>query len=159
MAMDISKSSFYQAFGSKHEVFERCLVLFRERQARTMTAALDNSPSGKAFIQHMFQSAAREACSGNPPRGCLIMNTATELSGRDAIVASLVGQGREQFAAVFRSAIERAQAAGEISPEKDAEILSRYVMSTISGLKTMAKAGMPAPAIEEVAEVALTALA
>jgi TetR/AcrR family transcriptional repressor of nem operon len=158
-AMAISKSSFYQAFCSKHALFERCLTLFRERQVGAMRAALERSPSGKAFIRQMLQSAAKEACSGAPPRGCLIMNTATEFSGRDAIIADLVGQGAEQFAGVFRVAVERAQAAGEIAQDKDAELLGRYVVTTMSGLKTMAKAGMPAPAIDQVAEVALAALA
>lgn len=156
--MDISKSSFYLAFGSKHELFERCLMAFRERQVGRMTTALEQAPSGKAFLRTMLLSAARDASSDEPPKGCLIMNTATEFSGRDAVVADLVEQGTRQFADVFQAAIERAQADGEITSAKDAEILSRYVVSTMSGLKTMAKAGMPAEAIEQVAEVALGAL-
>lgn len=86
------------------------------------------------------------------------MNTATEFSGRDAVIAGLVDEGTRQFSGVFQKAIERAQADGEIAAEKNAEVLACYVVSTISGLKTMAKAGMPATAIEDVAEVALSAL-
>jgi TetR/AcrR family transcriptional regulator, transcriptional repressor for nem operon len=157
-AMDISKSSFYQAFGSKHEVFERCLLLFRQRQVGQMTKALAQSPSAKDFLRSMLQSAAREAATCNSPKGCLIMNTATEFSGRDAVISGLVGEGARQFADVFQKAIERAQSAGEIDPAKNAEVLSRYIVTTISGLKTMAKAGMPATAIDDVAEVALSAL-
>lgn len=157
-AMNISKSSFYQAFGSKHELFERCLQAFRERQVGRMTAALERSSSGKEFLRSMLLSAAREATVNEQPKGCLIMNTATEFSGRDAVIAGLVDEGTRQFSGVFQKAIERAQADGEIAAEKNAEVLARYVVSTISGLKTMAKAGMPATAIEDVAEVALSAL-
>lgn len=157
-AMNISKSSFYQAFGSKHELFERCLQAFRERQVGRMTAALERSSSGKTFLRTMLLSAAREATASEQPKGCLIMNTATEFSGRDTVIAGLVDEGTRQFSGVFQKAIERAQADGEIAAEKNAEVLARYVVSTISGLKTMAKAGMPAPAIEDVAEVALSAL-
>jgi TetR/AcrR family transcriptional repressor of nem operon len=57
-AMDISKSSFYQAYGSKHEIFERCLQLFRERHVRQMSMALEQSPSGKAFLRGMLRSVA-----------------------------------------------------------------------------------------------------
>lgn len=158
LAMGISKSSFYQTFGSKHELFQRCLQLFRERQVGQMMAALEQAPSGRAFLRGMFKSAANEAVANVYPKGCLIMNTATEFSGRDAIVADLVGKGTSQFTEVFRCAIERAQSMGEIDAGKDAEVLARYVVTTISGLKTMAKAGMSATAIEEVAELALTAL-
>lgn len=157
-AMDISKSSFYQAFGSKHELFERCLKAFRERQVGRMTAALKQAPSGKAFLRSMLMAAAHEAATDEHPKGCLIMNAATEFSGRDAVVADLVGESARQFAGVFQAAIQRAQSEGEIDAKKDAEVLARYVVSTMSGLKTMAKAGMPAAAIEDVTEVALSAL-
>jgi len=158
-AMDISKSSFYQAFGSKHELFERCLKAFRERQVERMNAALAQTSSGKEFLRNMLLAAARDSATTEFPKGCLIMNTATEFSGRDVVVADLVGEGARQFAGVFRTAIERAQADGEIAADRDAEVLARYVVSTISGLKTMAKTGLPAAAIEDVAEVALTVLA
>lgn len=157
-AMDISKSSFYQAFGSKHELFERCLKAFRERQVSRMTTALEESPSGKAFLRTMLMAAAQEAATTEHPKGCLIMNTATEFSGRDAVVADLVGEGARQFAGVFQAAIQRAQSEGQIDAKKDAEVLARYVVSTMSGLKTMAKAGMPATAIKDITEVALSAL-
>jgi len=158
-AMDISKSSFYQAFGSKHELFERCLMAFRERQVDRMGIALEQAPSGRDFLRMMLMAAAREGAASEHPKGCLIMNTATEFSGRDAVVADLVGEGTRQFASVFQTAIERAQSEGEIDVSKNAEVLARYMVSTMSGLKTMAKAGMPTAFIEEVAEVALSALA
>lgn len=157
-AMRISKSSLYHAFGNKHELFERCLKVFRERQVGKMTAALEQAPSAKAFLRTMLMAVANEAATDSHPKGCLIMNTATEFSGRDAVVAELVSEGTSQFAAVFQTAIERAQLNGEIDANKDSKILARYVVSAMSGLKTMAKAGMPALAIEDLAEVALSAL-
>lgn len=156
--MDISKSSFYQAYGSKHELFEQCLARFRERQVGRMRAALGSAGSGKGFIRSMLASIVADAGSLQTPKGCLIMNTATEFAGRDAVVARLVGHATNDFTDVFAAAIKQAQSAGEISTEKDAEALARFVVSTISGLKTMVKAGFSAKAVEEVAEVALTAL-
>lgn len=157
-AMEISKSSFYQAFGSKHELFEACLRLFRERQVARMRRALEKAPSGLDFVRDMVRAAAREATSRQAPKGCLIMNTATELSGRDVVIADLVGEGARQFAAVFRDAVERAQSSGDISRDKEPVVLAGYIVSTISGLKTMAKAGMPAAALDDIANVALAAL-
>ncbi|HRP95082.1 MAG TPA: helix-turn-helix domain-containing protein [Rhodocyclaceae bacterium] len=157
-AMGISRSSFYQAFGSKHALFERCLAAFRERQVERMTRALEQAPSGKAFLRASLQALVREAADGSLPKGCLIMNTATEFAGRDPAVARLVSDGTGAFAEVFRAAVVRAQAEGEIAAERDAAVLARYMVSTISGLRTMVKAGLPPAAVEEVVEVALGAL-
>lgn len=157
-AMGISKSSFYQAFGSKHALFERCLVAFRERQVQRMTHALARAPSGKAFLLASLHASVREAAAGGTPKGCLIMNTATEFSGRDPTVARLVSESTSAFAEVFRAAVVRAQADGEIATDRDPDVLARFMVSTVSGLRTMLKAGMSPAALEEVAEVAIGAL-
>lgn len=156
-AMGLSKSSFYQAFGSKHELFQRCLALFRERQVKRMLSALQRAPSGREFLRGILRSTAQEARAACP-KGCLIMNTATEFAGRDPIVAELVADGTRDFAGVFRAAVIRAQEEGDVARDRDPDTLARYVVTTMSGLKTMVKAGLSPAAVTEVAEVALGAL-
>lgn len=156
-AMGLSKSSFYQAFGSKHELFQRCLALFRERQVKRMMSALKRAPSGLEFLHGVLRSTVQEARTA-APKGCLIMNTATEFSGRDPAVSELVADGARDFAGVFRAAVIRAQEEGDISPAQNADTLAHYVVTTVSGLKTMVKAGLSPTTITEVAEVALGAL-
>lgn len=157
-AMALSKSSFYQAFGSKQQLFETCLAHFRERQVRRMNAALAVAPSGLEFLQKFLRAVASETRARSCPKGCLIMNTATEFAGRDSSIATLVEQGVSRFAEVFRTAVERAQREGDIAAERDAETLARYIVSTISGLKTMIKAGASPQTAEAIADVALHAL-
>lgn len=157
-AMGIAKSSFYQTFGSKRELFQRCLVAFRERQVQRMTTALERSPSGMAFLRSALRNTADEAEATGTPKGCLIMNTATEFAGRDAAIAELVSDGTRQFAGIFRAAIARAQTEGDIAPERNAQVLSEFLVTTMSGLRTMVKAGMAPAAITAVADVALGAL-
>jgi TetR/AcrR family transcriptional repressor of nem operon len=157
-AMRLSKSSFYQAFGSKHELFQSCLAVFRDRQVKRMMSALHRAPSGREFLRSVLRATAQEAHSAKTPKGCLIMNTATEFSGRDPEVAELVADGTREFAGVFRAAVVRAQEEGEIAPDRNPEVLAHYVVSTVSGLKTMVKAGLSPVMIEEVVEVALGAL-
>ncbi len=156
--MAISRSSFYQAFGSKHELFERCLALFRETQVRRMRTALTKASSGIAFLRSALQATAAEAGLTHAPKGCLIMNTATEFAGRDSTVADLVADGANDFSQVFRDAVLRAQQEGDIAPDRSADVLARYMVTAITGLKTMVKAGVPRASILEVADVALSAL-
>lgn len=157
-AMNLSKSSFYQAFGSKQQLFETCLTRFRERQAARMMHTLATAPTGLSFLRQFLRSVAKEARAADCPKGCLIMNTATEFAGRDSAVASLVEQGVSAFSEVFHAAVTRAQREGDIAAERNAEALARYIVSTVSGIKTMIKAGASAKTAEEIAEVALTAL-
>ncbi len=157
-AMGLSKSSFYQAFGSKHELFERCLVRFRNRQVGAMSRQLERSASGRAFIREVLAAHVDEAACGRPSKGCLLMNTATEFAGRDPGVGALVTEGTAALREVLSEAIRRAQAAGDIAPEAEVSALANYLLTTIAGLKAMVKAGTPPDVVAQVVDVALKAL-
>lgn len=157
-AMALSKSSFYQAFGGKHPLFEQCINRYRDKLATQMLDRLRRAKSGKAFIEESLYSLAEEVRCSEQPRGCLIMNSATEFAQRDPVVAELIAQGTEKFTNVFLAAVKRAQAEGDIPLQKNAHALARYLVSSISGLKTMAKAGTDPTTLEEIVGVVLTAL-
>lgn len=157
-AMGLSKSSFYNAFGSKHKLFEACLERFRGRQVARMREELSRSPSPLAFISEMLRLNAAEARQEGPRRGCLIMNTATEFAGRDPAVAGLVSTAARDFAGMFRQAVEKAQEQGEIPATADPDVLAHYLLTTMAGLRTMVKAGLPAEELEKVVALAVLAL-
>jgi len=157
-AMDLSKSSFYQAFSNKQRLFERCIEHFRNEQVHRLRQALDQAPSGWAFLEQCLYALAEEARGPEKPRGCLIMNTATEFAGRDPAVAQQVATGIEKLTGVFVAAVQRAQAEGNIPIEHDAPVLARYLVSSISGLRTMVKAGARPETAHDIACVVMTAL-
>lgn len=157
-AMGLSKSSFYNAFGSKHQLFEACLERFRGRQVGRMRDGLARAPSPLAFIREMLLANAVEARQEGPRRGCLIMNTATEFAGRDPAVAGLVSTAARDFAGMFRHAVEQAQAQGEIPASADPDVLAHYLLTTMAGLRTMVKAGLPADELEKVVGLAVQTL-
>ena len=158
-AMGLSKSSFYQAFGSKQQLFERCLCRYRENLAETMLANLGRATSGRQFIEDMLYSAAAEARQETKPRGCLVMNTANEFARSDETVAGWVTQGMDRFRGVFAAAVRRGQEDGTIAKDKDPETLALYLVSNMSGLKTMAKAGVAENDSKQIVRLVLAALA
>lgn len=157
-AMGLSKSSFYQAFGGKQPLFERCIQRYRESIAADMLKRLDKAASGRQFIADMLYSVADEARGPKKPCGCLVMNTANEFAQRDPAVAEWVKKGVGRFTAVFKAAVRRAQAEGEISADRDAAGLANYLVSSMSGLKTLVKAGAGEKAVKDIVRVILRAL-
>ena len=127
-AMDLSKSSFYQAFGSKQRLFERCIEHFRDDQVHRLRQALEQAGSGRVFLEQCLHTLAEEARGPQKPRGCLIMNTATEFAGREPAVAQQVATSIERLTGVFVAAVQRAQAEGDIPAGHDAPVLARYLV-------------------------------
>jgi TetR/AcrR family transcriptional repressor of nem operon len=57
----------------------------------------------------------------------------------------------------LQAAVERAQGVGDSVPEHDARILASYLVSSMSGLKTQAKAGADAQTREGIIAMILSA--
>jgi len=157
-AMQISKSSFYQTFECKHQLFQNCLDFYQNRFLSGMTDSFQKAKSGRAFIENIFHSMAENARSSGDRRGCLISNCVSELAQRDPVIAKLITKSVKQIITVFLSAIKRAQEEGDISKNKKPLPLARYLLSSMNGLTIRVKAGASPTEIEEVVQVVLTAL-
>lgn len=157
-AMRISKSSLYQAFGGKQALFERCMTRYGDEMIGALRAALHSSPSGLAFIRQFLESVLDEARGVCEARGCLVLNTANEFARRNPRIAEAVSQGLERFHGVLLAAVERAQQEGEILPGRNAAMLASYLVSSMSGLRTMSKAGAGEDTLRGIIELTLEVL-
>lgn len=156
--MGIARSSFYQAFGSKRELFMRSIDRYRGDLAADLRGQLAASDSGMDFLRATLASVADDARGRGRRRGCLVFNSAAEFGQADKQVAARIGASIDAFSAVFDAAIRRAQREGDIDPGKDAELLGRHIVCSVSGLRTLAKAGAGPREIRKLAELALAAL-
>ncbi|MGI9227790.1 MAG: TetR/AcrR family transcriptional regulator [Gammaproteobacteria bacterium] len=158
-AMQLSKSSFYQTFLSKEHLFQQCIKHYQDQMLTNLEVALKNANSGMKFISKTFLSIADEASKGSVKKGCLVMNTASEFGQKDTAIASLVKDSIDSFENVFLIAIKRAQGEKDIPAEKNAKTLAPYLVSNMSGLKSMVKAGKSRKQIKETVDVILYSLA
>ena len=157
-SMRLSKSSFYQAFESKEVLFQRCLTHYADDLVATMMASLECAPSGLAFLRATLLGVADESPVAEGPRGCLVMNTANEFGQRQPTFARLVARHAGRFERVFEHALERAEREGEWVATSSRRSMARYLVSSLSGLKTMAKAGASRATLREIATMALLVL-
>ncbi len=156
-AMNLSKSSLYQAFGSKRQLFRQCVGRYADQFAAQLRQGLSGAPSGWRFIEDFLHSVLQDLTGA--PRGCLVMNTASELGQSEPEIAQDVAQSIGRFRGILQAAVERAQREGDIAPDRDARILASYLVSSMSGLKTQAKAGADAETLKGIIGVTLKALA
>ena len=156
--MDLSKSSLYQAFGGKSQLFQRCLEHYRDSFADRMRTALDESASGLAYIEAILSSVANGTTAQMGRAGCLLINTASEFGQRDAKIANLVSRSLERFEDLFYAAVCRAQAEGDIPKSADARSLALYLATNLGGLKGMARSGASPEKIRIVVKVIMNSL-
>lgn len=157
-AMQISKSSLYQTFGDKKNLFRQCLARYIHDFANTMHQQLDAADSGWQFISQFIKSVQEDTRTAHARRGCLVMNTASGFAQRDAETASDILAGIAVFRHVLETAIRRAQHEGDMPAQADASTMALFVISSMSGLKIQVKAGVDTRSIEAIITIILKTL-
>lgn len=159
-AMGLSKSSLYETFGSKHELYLATLDHYnRTVTAKHVATAIGAHASPKAGIAAVFDGLIDSmVTSQGGCCGCFLNNSAVEVAPRDPAAARRVCDGLDQVESAFCEALGRARAAGEIPDHRDTQALARYLNSSLNGLMVMAKARPERGALEDVARIVLQAL-
>ena len=157
-AMGLSKSSLYDSFGSKHELFLKVIDSYVDGSSAIFASALTGDGPGRQAIEDMFAAIVETASGEEGQRGCFVANCAVELSGADEQASRRVALYFKQFEAAVEAALRRGQGQGNISADKDAAALARYLVSSINGIRVMAKVDPNPDTLRGIAQIALQAL-
>jgi AcrR family transcriptional regulator len=129
----LNRSSLYQEFGSKHDLFEAALECYADRVITNVLAVLrDESQPGLDSVIALFREHAQLFLQAPVNvRGCLLVNTTAELAARDERVRPAAAGYRDRLRADFTAALSRAVDEGELEPalvESRAQILASALM-------------------------------
>lgn len=143
-AIGIGRGSLYNAFHGKHELYERALHRYYERETVQLIQVLDGLGPARDRLRAALTLVLEAARDDRERRGCMVTNAAIEFADRDDTVNHLVRRTFDRQAAAFRSTIEEGQRAGEIDPELDASAAASFLLTTTNGIRVLAKAD-PSP--------------
>lgn len=155
-ALGIGRGSLYNAFHSKHALFELALRRYHEQVTVRLIELLDGPGPARERLRAALDLVVTAARGDR--RGCLMTNTAIEFAERDEVINHLVRRTFERLEAAFRGAIEEGQRAGEIDANADASALAAFFLTTINGIRVLAKADPDPRRLAALTETALRAL-
>ena len=118
-AMGINRFSLYDTFGDKRSLFLSALDRYGASIANESLSALEGAEDGMAAIRAFFLGQVERFSGEEGRRGCLMANCTAELAGRDDDAAERSRRALEGIQRAFRSALGRAQVAGDIGPDRD----------------------------------------
>lgn len=156
--MGIQRGSLYATFGSKRSLFFSVLTRYERVVTRELLAVLEAPGSGLSAIRRFFRLRVEGSLDRRRPPGCLVTNSAVELSPRDRGAAARVGRALAALEATFLRALERARGQGELAATRDVRALARFLTSSAQGLSVMAKAFPERAVLEDVVGAVLAAL-
>ncbi|MBT2488751.1 TetR/AcrR family transcriptional regulator [Streptomyces sp. ISL-96] len=158
-ATGLGRSSIYNTFKSKRDLFDRALARYMDYKNAELAALMESDLPVRQKIRTQFQRVIDEEFERDPEgRGCLVVNTAVEVAAREPEVADDLARDYRLRLAVIRAAIESGQRDGDIARDKDPAALAHFVIATIAGLKVSARVTPQRSVLESVADAALAAL-
>jgi AcrR family transcriptional regulator len=162
-ATGLGRSSIYNTFKSKHDLFQRALARYLTTMAAAQLAMLDDPerPAAdrvRAVLAQVIESEAECRVAAGRALGCLGVNTIVELAARDPAAAALVQRDTERRLAAFRAVLQAGRRDGSITSARDPDALARFLNATVAGLRVSSQGGADRAALEAVAEVAMGAL-
>lgn len=155
-ATGLGRSSIYNTFKSKHELFERALRRYMELKDAATLELLEGGGTARERIGGLLRRMIEDEHAER--LGCLVVNTGIELAPRDPEVAELLRRNYERRLEALRAVLAEGQRNGEIVPDRDPVELAHFVIATINGIRVSARSGAGREVLEAIAGTALRAL-
>jgi TetR/AcrR family transcriptional repressor of nem operon len=140
-ALGIGKGSLYNTFESKHALFELALRRYGDARVTGLLEVLNQPGPVRARLQAAFARLAAPEAAHLRRRGCLAVNSAAELGGRDEAVIAIVRSVFERMERALQATIEEGQRSGELKADDDAKEIASLLLATIIGMTVIAKTG------------------
>src|SRR5688572_89505 len=129
----LSRSSIYNSFGTKYNLFIQCLNHYKQNQYKALTLSLHRSDSSLNKIQLLFRLAIDDLTRDKDKKGCLIVNTTAELANLEDKISTFVKKNMEDFENLFQQLIKEGQQAGEINKSVSSLAVARHLYNCLVG--------------------------
>jgi len=138
-ATGINRGSLYAGFTDKRSLFLRALEHYDREHRRGFLGALERNYGPKDAILGAFRQVVASCDAGRNRKGCLLVNTALELSPHDPEIGRIVQAKLEAVESFFRNRIEAGQKDGTLRPKIPAAETARVLFALFVGLRVITR--------------------
>ena len=133
-ATGLNRSSIYNSFGSKLELYQEGLKVYRNQASRQIQKALINSDNPLEAIRKVFTLNANLR-STQKNNGCLINNCTMEMANHDTAIKNFLVNNRDEMLSIFEELIAKGQNDGCFNTNKSAKEYAMYLFTALQGLR------------------------
>jgi len=156
--LGINRSSIYNTYTDKRTLFKMALQRYQQKETNAMVTMLGKADNAKKAIKQVFSGLIKESVEDVLLKGCLMVNTGMELSGTDGEIGEIVKKNNKSVEDALTKIIEKGQKDGQFSAKQDARTYARFIFGNITAIKVAARSGTPQRVLEDIADVAMSAI-
>jgi TetR/AcrR family transcriptional regulator, transcriptional repressor for nem operon len=156
--LGISRSSLYDTFGDKHQLYITALKSYQQAETAQRNSILNKPIPAKAAIRELLDLTILELINDKQHKGCFLINSAVETAPHDKEVNTIICQNEQALETAFYEVILRGQKNGEIPTKQDARALARFIFNTIVGFRVTGKSATDKSVFEDIVRLTLSVL-
>ena len=139
--LGISRSSLYDTFKGKQELFDRVLDIYRKSHEEGLKNFMSQQEDVIAGLRMIFQKVIWDDHKDEACKGCMVVNTTIELlpSNSDSFENQVASAHKADMEGLFRDFLQKGVDKGQIAEGKDLETFSRLFYTLMSGLRVIGK--------------------
>jgi TetR/AcrR family transcriptional repressor of nem operon len=135
----LTQPSLYNAFGDKRGLYLRSLEYYLQHTLRERIERLEKTASPAQSITLFFHEVIERAITDPDMRGCMLINSALELSSDDEVFRETVSTEIADIRTFFHRALVAAKESGEIASVVPAEDAASHLLATLIGIRVLAR--------------------
>ncbi len=155
-SMGLSQASVYNAFGDKRALFTQCLDHYLDANMRARITRLEPSLPPRQAIETFLHEIVERSLENR--LGCMLANAAQEVAPHDTVIAAIIAERMGELESFFRRCTEAGQRAGAIAASVDPIATAQLLLTTVMGLRVLARGYPLRDLLEGAARQALSVL-
>ena len=153
-ATGINRGSIYSAFTDKHTLFVRALKHYDTHHRSEFLRKIGKSNPPKEAILVVFEAAIQARAGGKKPSGCLLVNTALELSDHDPEINEIVRDSLIEVEQFFQRMVEQGQKDRTINKSCNPQETAQALLGLFMGLRVLSRARPEKPLLTTISKQA-----
>ena len=133
--LGVSRSSLYDTFGDKRTLYIQALHQYRKRVIGKQLYLIETSVDLRETIEAIFNLFIDQDVDAFNPRGCMLVNAATEMAAVDADVAAIIKGNQWDLQKGWEMAIKKAQYQGEVGASRDPKAIAAVLYNAMIGFR------------------------
>jgi TetR/AcrR family transcriptional repressor of nem operon len=156
--LGISRSSLYDTYGDKYQLFKKSLLQYRKKFAGAMIEMIESSIDFEKTINEVFNYVVQESLQEKFSKGCFMVNSSIELAPHNSEIAEIINSNMQDIEDALTLLMKKGQEAGQFSEKHSPRTLARFIFNTISGLRVASKSGADKKVFDDIVGVTISTL-
>jgi TetR/AcrR family transcriptional repressor of nem operon len=157
-ATGLSRSSLYDSFKDKHNLYLQSLQFYKDAEKDGYETVNQKKLNGLQKIEYLFKEAVNHLLNHPDDNGCLMVNAAAEMSKQCNKTAQVICNNKDDMQELFTTWLSDAQNNKVIHLANSPKSYGPFLFNALCGLKVLSQSGATKAELNNVVKVTLDAI-